>query len=212
MKEHVITKIREQGILPLFYHDNVGESIHMLRTIYQAGIRVFEFTNRGTEATTVFSALKTLRDSEMSDLYLGIGTIKSLHEAQTFIRLGADFIVSPIINAAVGDYVHTQQKLWIPGCMTPSEIYAAQTHQAGIIKLFPANILGPSYLSAIKDLFKGQAFMPTGGVDLEINNLKSWFHAGVCAVGMGSKLINPTQTDQLFEDTRRALALIQEAR
>lgn len=212
LKEKVLEKIIEQGMLPLFFHHDKEESIHILRTLYQAGIRVFEFTNRGPEALTVFESLLAVRDVEMPDLYLGIGTIKSVEDATQFIQIGADFIVAPLVNPAVGALVHEQDKLWIPGCMTPTEIYTAQQQKAALIKLFPANILGPAFMSAIRDLFKGQKFMPTGGVEIEMENLKTWFKSGVCAVGMGSKLIDPKNTDQLAENTKLALELVSKAR
>jgi 2-dehydro-3-deoxyphosphogluconate aldolase/(4S)-4-hydroxy-2-oxoglutarate aldolase len=90
----------------------------------------------------------------------------------------------------LGKLLHQADKLWIPGCMTPTEINVAHQFGAGIIKLFPANILGPAYLSSIKELFQGQLFVPTGGVEIEEENIDTWFKAGVCAVGMGSKMIS----------------------
>lgn len=212
LKEIVLDKIIEQGMLPLFFHHDKAESIAILRTLYQAGIRVFEFTNRGPEALAVFEHLVATRDLEMPDLYLGIGTIKSVNEAHQFLQIGADFIVSPLVNPLVGSLVHEQRKLWIPGCMTPTEIYTAQEQEAALIKLFPANILGPAFMSSIRDLFKGQKFIPTGGVEIEMDNLKAWFKSGVCAVGMGSKLIDPKDTSNLVENTQKALAFVAEAR
>src|SRR5690606_21485865 len=147
----------------------------------------------------VFKALLAARDKDMPGLYLGIGTIKTEEQARNFIDAGADFIVAPTINTKVGELAHQAGLLWIPGCMTPTEIALAQQAEAALIKLFPANILGPDFLSAIRPLFKDQLFMPTGGVDLEIGNLSSWFKAGVCAVGMGSKLIDPKNTNGLAE-------------
>ncbi|MGE8293608.1 MAG: bifunctional 4-hydroxy-2-oxoglutarate aldolase/2-dehydro-3-deoxy-phosphogluconate aldolase, partial [Sphingobacterium sp.] len=85
LKEKVLEKIIEQGMLPLFFHHDKEESIDILRTLYQAGIRVFEFTNRGPEALSVFESLLAMRDLEMPDLYLGIGTIKSVEDATQFL-------------------------------------------------------------------------------------------------------------------------------
>ena len=73
--------------------------------------------------------------------------------------------------------------------MTPTEIHLAQQHKVALIKIFPANVVGPGFISAVSDVFRGQLFMPTGGVDLNHENINGWFKAGVCAVGMGSKLI-----------------------
>ncbi|MCW8312580.1 MULTISPECIES: bifunctional 4-hydroxy-2-oxoglutarate aldolase/2-dehydro-3-deoxy-phosphogluconate aldolase [Sphingobacterium] len=212
LKEIVLQKIIEQGTLPLFFHHDRERSAAILRTLYQAGVRVFEFTNRGAEALEVFEHLIAVRDAEMQDLYLGIGTIKSVEDAQQFLQVGADFIVAPLVNPLVGSLVHEQHKLWIPGCMTPTEIYTAQQQGAALIKLFPANILGPAFMSSIRELFKDQKFMPTGGVEIEMENLKAWFRSGVCAVGMGSKLIDPKDTAQLFENTKKALDFVSKAR
>ncbi len=212
-KKDVLDSILMQGMLPLFFCENAEISLQTLRTLYQAGIRVLEYTNRGNEALENFKILKAAKQIEMADLFLGIGTIKTKQEAAAFIAAGADFIVSPIINPEVATLCHQQDMLWIPGCMTPTEIHLAQQNQAALIKIFPANILGPAFLSSIKELFPGQLFIPTGGVELDKNNIKEWFRAGVCAVGIGSKLIskkilNERLYEQLYMDTINTIELI----
>ncbi|WP_184550292.1 bifunctional 4-hydroxy-2-oxoglutarate aldolase/2-dehydro-3-deoxy-phosphogluconate aldolase [Mucilaginibacter sp. FT3.2] len=213
-KQTALDAILIQGTLPLFFYPNAEVSLEITRTLYKAGVRVFEYTNRGAAALANFKILKKAQLSEMPDLHLGIGTIKSAEEAEAFIAAGADFIVSPIINPAVGKIAAEHQLLWIPGCMTPTEIYTAQQHGAALIKIFPANILGPEFVSSIRDLFAGQLFIPTGGVDLNINSISTWFKAGVCAVGMGSKLISKNVLDnklydQLYNDTITLLEMVQ---
>ncbi|WP_158825749.1 bifunctional 4-hydroxy-2-oxoglutarate aldolase/2-dehydro-3-deoxy-phosphogluconate aldolase [Mucilaginibacter lacusdianchii] len=216
-KQEVLDSIISQGMLPLFFFEDGEVSVEITRTLYKAGVRVFEYTNRGKAALENFKLLKELQQAEMPDLHLGIGTIKSIHEADAFINAGADFLVSPIINPEVAKMAHDHHMLWIPGCMTPTEIYTAQCNDAALIKLFPANILGPAFLSSIKELFPGQLFMPTGGVELEAENIATWFKAGVCAVGMGSKLISKKVLegklyDQLYNDTLKAIALVKAGR
>jgi 2-dehydro-3-deoxyphosphogluconate aldolase/(4S)-4-hydroxy-2-oxoglutarate aldolase len=216
-KDIVLDAIVTQGTLPLFFYPDAEVSLEITRTLYKAGIRVFEYTNRGTAALANFKVLKHAQQTEMPDLHLGIGTIKSLDEATAFIDAGADFIVSPIVNPEVGELTAKHELLWIPGCMTPTEIYTAQQHGAALIKIFPANILGPEFVSSIRDLFAGQLFIPTGGVDLNINSISGWFRAGVCAVGMGSKLISKNVLenklyDQLYSDTVTLLEMVKAAR
>ena len=195
-KETTIQAIQQQGLLPLFYYEDAHVSLEIIRALYKGGVRVFEYTNRGAAALENFKIFKEALKTEMQDLFLGIGTIKTAEQAQAFLDAGADFIVCPIINPAVAKLTHDAGLLWIPGCMTPTEIDLAQQHKAGIIKLFPANILGPDFLSSIKELFQGQLFVPTGGVEIEENNISSWFKAGVCAVGMGSKLVSKQIIEQ----------------
>ena len=213
----ILNSIITQGMLPLFFHEDTEVSLEVTRALYRAGVRVLEYTNRGPEALENFKVLKKAQQDEMPELHLGIGTIKSEQEAKDFIAAGADFIVAPIINPAVAKIAHEHGLLWCPGCMTPTEIYLAQQHGAALIKLFPANILGHSFLSSIKELFPGQLFMPTGGVELNLDNISTWFKAGVCAVGLGSKLITKDVLtkglyDQLYTHTLEALKLVKAAK
>jgi 2-dehydro-3-deoxyphosphogluconate aldolase/(4S)-4-hydroxy-2-oxoglutarate aldolase len=216
-KQAVLDSILEQGMLPLFFYEDTEVSLEVLRTLYKAGVRVMEYTNRAKEAYDNFLVLKAAQESTMPDLYLGIGTVKTEEDATKYVNAGADFIVAPIINQDVAKIANEHGGLWIPGCMTPTEIHLAQQHHAALIKLFPANVLGPGYVTTVSDVFRGQLFMPTGGVDLTMENLNGWFKAGVCAVGMGSKLITKEilwnkQYDQLYTNTVNTLQLIQQAR
>ena len=126
-KQDLITAFTDQGVLPLFYHHSAEISAEVIRIIYKAGIRVIEYTNRGDSALDNFSALKRIQEVEMPDLYLGIGTIKSVQDAEGYISAGADFLVAPIVNADVADLSKQNDLLWIPGCMTPTEIFNAQS-------------------------------------------------------------------------------------
>jgi 2-dehydro-3-deoxyphosphogluconate aldolase/(4S)-4-hydroxy-2-oxoglutarate aldolase len=195
-KEVLLQLIPEQGILPLYYYKDTEVSLQVLKSLYRAGIRTVEYTNRGEAALQNFKKMRELCDAELKGMYLGIGTIKNGPMAQTFIDAGADFIICPGLIEEVATVCDKNQMLWVPGCMTPTEIIRAETLGAKMIKLFPGNILGPDFMSAIKALFPDLLFMPTGGVDLDEDNIAKWLKAGVCAVGMGSKLISK----QLLEE------------
>ncbi|HEX2682639.1 MAG TPA: bifunctional 4-hydroxy-2-oxoglutarate aldolase/2-dehydro-3-deoxy-phosphogluconate aldolase [Ferruginibacter sp.] len=213
----IIAKIVEQGLLPLFYHQEIAVCIDLLRSLYTAGVRSVEFTNRGEAALANFKAMKQVCEIEMPEMYLGVGTIKNASMAQGFIDAGANFIISPGLVNEVAMLAKEKSLPWIPGCMTPTEIIAAETMGAKLVKLFPGNLLGPAFMSAIKDLFPGMLFMPTGGVDTSNENIESWFNAGVSAVGMGSKLISQyimenRKYDLLISETKKLLQLIQRTR
>jgi 2-dehydro-3-deoxyphosphogluconate aldolase/(4S)-4-hydroxy-2-oxoglutarate aldolase len=201
--ERVIQQIIQSGLLPLYYHESKDLSINILKSLYQSGIRIVEYTNRGKNALVNFKSLKTIVEQEMPDLLLGIGTIKTVEAAKEFIDSGADFIVSPIVSAEVAKIVLEHNIAWIPGCLTPTEIHQAQVYGARLVKIFPGNLVGPSYVQSIKEIFPDLLFMPTGGVEPEEQNLKSWFTAGVAAVGMGSKLL---KTSEIEENNFEALS------
>ena len=179
-----------QGILPLYFNPSEEISIKVLRAIYKAGIKAVEYTNRGEAALNNFTKMVAVRDAEMPGLLLGIGTIKNKQQAEDYVAAGADFLVSPGFVQEVADYSIANDIFYGPGCMTPTEIIAAENSGLKFIKLFPGNMLGPEYMSTIKDVFPKLKFMPTGGVDTTKENIETWFKSGVCAVGMGSKLIS----------------------
>lgn len=206
--------IVSQGILPLYFNPDETVSIEILRAIYKAGIKAVEYTNRGEAALKNFTAMVAVRNAEMPSLLLGVGTIKNMQQAHEYMAAGADFLVSPGFVEEVAKYAIDNDIFYAPGCMTPSEIIAAENAGVKFIKLFPGNILGTEFLSSIKEIFPKLLFMPTGGVDTSIESIESWFKAGVSAVGMGSKLISKKLMESkdyttIETSTREVLALIQ---
>lgn len=185
-----------QGMLPLYFNADESVSVEVLKAIYRAGVKAVEYTNRGEAAFKNFKKLIEIRNAEMPGLLLGIGTVKDLKTAQDYIGAGADFLVSPGFVKEVAEFANSRDVFYAPGCMTPTEIIAAENAGIRFIKLFPGNMLGPEYLSTIKEIFPKLLFMPTGGVDTTQENIAAWFKAGVCAVGMGSKLISKKLMEQ----------------
>jgi len=216
-KAAILKLIPEQGILPLYFNKDTEVSVNILHALYEAGIRTVEYTNRGEAALKNFARLREVCDKELGGMYLGIGTIKDAASAQAFIDAGADYIISPGLVEDVIPVAEKHGMLWVPGCMTPTEIIKAEKLGAKVVKLFPGNLLGPSFLSGIKELFPNLLFMPTGGVELNKENIGGWFKAGVCAVGMGSKLISKEVMEgkkyaELTAATKEAMAIVKASR
>jgi 2-dehydro-3-deoxyphosphogluconate aldolase/(4S)-4-hydroxy-2-oxoglutarate aldolase len=212
-QKDIIGQIVQQKMLPLYFHSDKEVSINILKALYAAGIKAVEYTNRGVEAVENFRALRTVVNESMPGMKLGIGTVKTTADAENFIKAGADFIISPVVYPPVARVVEEAGLLWIPGCLTPTEIFTAEMNGAKMVKIFPGSVVGPSYISAIKELFPGLLFMPTGGVDTTAENIKEWFNSGVCAVGMGSKLISKSilqnkEYDKLTLLTKQVIEVI----
>jgi 2-dehydro-3-deoxyphosphogluconate aldolase/(4S)-4-hydroxy-2-oxoglutarate aldolase len=210
VSEAIIT----QGILPLYFNQDEEVSVEILKSIYSAGIKAVEYTNRGEAALSNFKKLIEVRDNEMPGLLIGIGTVKNLEQSLDFLNIGADFLVSPGFVKEIADYAVKNDIFYAPGCMTPTDIIAAENVGVRFIKLFPGNILGVEFMSTIKDVFPKLKFMPTGGVDTTKESIESWFNAGVSAVGMGSKLISKKAMElkdyhAIKNDTKTVLELIQ---
>lgn len=205
--------IVQQGILPLYFNTDEKVTIEILRAIYRGGIKAVEYTSRGDTAFTNFIKMVEVRNAEMPDMLLGIGTIKNLNQAEEYYKAGADFFISPGFVPEVAAFLKSKEVLYSPGCMTPTEIIAAENAGVKFIKLFPGNVLGPDFLKAIKDIFPKLDFMPTGGVDTTKESIQEWFNAGVSAVGMGSKLISKNLMESkdyatIESETKRVLEII----
>jgi 2-dehydro-3-deoxyphosphogluconate aldolase/(4S)-4-hydroxy-2-oxoglutarate aldolase len=209
--------LERQGVLPLYYHDDPQISGELAKALYAAGIRALEYTNRGQEALSNFGFLRSLCDRELPGMVLGAGTIKDGTSAMAFLDAGADFIVSPGLAEDVYDVTYSHKSLWIPGCMTVTEIMRAEQYGLSLIKLFPASLLGPGFVQAVREIFPTLQWLPTGGVSPEAQSLDGWFRAGALAVGLGSKLLQKDLVGrrdypQITAATRELIGLINRLR
>ena len=151
---------------------------------------MIEYLNRGDAAEKNFPEIvKHVRD-RCPDLKIGVGSVLNHEQAENFIKLGADFVVSPLLNKKIAEHCKHHGICWIPGCATPTEIAKADELGASIIKVFPGNVLGPGFIKSVLGPMPGLKLMPTGGVEPAQENLRSWFEAGASCVGIGSQLIN----------------------
>jgi 2-dehydro-3-deoxyphosphogluconate aldolase/(4S)-4-hydroxy-2-oxoglutarate aldolase len=206
-KDKIVKAIIQQGVIPLYYHPDEIVSIDILQALYESGIRIVEYTNRGKQALKNFRSLKKETYRQFPDLILGLGTLTDTRTAGKGIQNGADFLVSPGYIKELSKFSDNENLLWIPGCMTPAELIPAQNDGITLIKIFPANTVGPGFVKSVKEVFPDLLFMPTGGVDS--GNMESWFNAGASAVGMGSGLISKAIVEnkdwQLLKTKTRSL-------
>ena len=185
----VALKMHETGLVPVFYNANIEICKEVVKACYDAGVRLFEFTNRGDFATLTFAELNKWAQKKCPDMIMGVGSVVDSATAAMYIALGANFIVSPLIDEATARVCNKRKIAWCPGCATVSEIGYAHELGAEVVKIFPGTeVGGPGFVKAIKGPMPWTSIMPTGGVAPTEENLKTWFEAGVCCVGMGSRL------------------------
>ena len=190
--------MKETGIVPVFYDPDVEVCKKVVEACYNGGARVFEFTNRGDNAHTVFDALNRYVVENLPGMMMGIGSVIDTGTTSLYIQLGANFIVSPIVNADMARTCNRRKIAWMPGCGSVTEISYAEELGAEVVKIFPGSqVGGPSFVKAVKGPFPWSSIMPTGGVEPTEDNLKEWFGAGVHCVGIGSKLFKRTSDGSL---------------
>ncbi len=182
------------GMVPVFNHTDAGVGCRVVHSCYNAGLRVFEWTNRGAGAAEAFVRVKEYAEEHCPGMVMGVGSIFDGKSCRQFSRMGAGFIVSPVMEPEMAEVCGELSLPWIPGCGSATEIHNAFRLGAGIIKIFPGDAVGgPSFVKAILGPMPWLKLMPTGGVSPDEANLRAWFDAGVCCVGMGSKLFDERQ-------------------
>jgi 2-dehydro-3-deoxyphosphogluconate aldolase/(4S)-4-hydroxy-2-oxoglutarate aldolase len=186
----VIGSILEAGIVPIFYHKDPEVCRNVIKACFDGGIKIFEFTNRGEYAHELFSELNKWTEKQIPEIAMGAGSVVDQATAALYIQLGANFIVSPVMNPEMAKICNRRKVLWIPGCGSLTEIGQAEELGAEIVKIFPALATGgPDFIRAIKGPCPWTSIMPTGGVEPTLENLREWFEAGAACVGIGSNLI-----------------------
>jgi 2-dehydro-3-deoxyphosphogluconate aldolase / (4S)-4-hydroxy-2-oxoglutarate aldolase len=187
----VALKMKETGIIPVFYHADSEICMQVVKACYDGGLRLFEFTNRGDFAHEVFEKVQKYILKEIPDMIMGAGSIIDAGTASLYIQMGANFIVSPLLNEDIAKVCNRRKILWSPGCGTLSEISKAEELGAEVVKIFPAPAVGGAeFIKAVKGPMPWTNIMPTGGVEPTEENLRQWFEAGAYCVGMGSQMIS----------------------
>jgi len=189
-KTEVLMEMKNTGIVPVFYHPDIEVTKKVVNACYEGGIRTFEFTNRGEYAHEVFGELNKYVRDNMPAMIMGVGSVIDAPTAVIYMQLGANFIVSPLLNEDMASVCNRRLVPWMPGCGSLSEVSRANEMGADVTKIFPGSqVGGPEFVKAVKGPCPRTNLMPTGGVSPTEENLKAWFDAGVYCVGIGSKLI-----------------------
>ena len=211
----VVKQMQDSGMVPLFYHHDIEVAKSVLKSCYDGGARLMEFTNRGDFAIEIFNQLIKYSIAELPGMILGVGSVTDAAAASLYMLSGANFIVTPVFREDIAVVCNRRKVLWSPGCGSLTEIAQAEEMGCEVVKLFPGSTYGPGFVKAIKGPQPWTSIMPTGGVSTDKDNLKGWFDAGVTCVGMGSQLISKDilankDYSTLSANVKAALDLIQQ--
>lgn len=187
-KIQVLAKIKETGMVPVFYHSDVEVAKQVILACYKGGVRAFEFTNRGDFAHEVFAECVKFAAKECPELALGVGSVVDAPTASLYIQLGACFVVGPLLNADIAKVCNRRLVAYCPGCGSVSELGYAQELGCDLTKVFPGDVYGPAFVKGVMAPCPWSKIMVTGGVSPDKENLTAWIKAGAFCVGMGSKL------------------------
>lgn len=189
-RRETLTALETIGVMPMFYESDIETAKNIVHACVNGGARSIEFLNRGDFAHETFALLEHWARKELPQAILGAGSIIDPYTAALYIQSGANFIVAPTADTAISALCNLRGIPYLPGCASATEIAAALSMGAEMVKLFPgAETGGASFIAAVKAPMPWINIMPSGGVTPDKTSLAQWFGAGAACVGMGSNLI-----------------------
>jgi 2-dehydro-3-deoxyphosphogluconate aldolase/(4S)-4-hydroxy-2-oxoglutarate aldolase len=200
-REQQLTRVLDCGLVAVVRANDPTNLLHVIQAIAEGGVNVAEVTFTVPDALDVIRSVKR----EVGDrVLLGAGTVLDAETARAALLAGAEFIVSPTLNLDVIRLCRRYDKLVFPGAFTPTEILTAWEAGADVVKVFPADVLGPAFFKAMRGPLPHVRLMPTGGVDL--NTASEYLRAGACCLGVGGQLVDPKAVARQDYDFLRGLA------
>jgi 2-dehydro-3-deoxyphosphogluconate aldolase / (4S)-4-hydroxy-2-oxoglutarate aldolase len=209
-KLKVIHRIVESGLVAVVRAERSEQAARIAEACADGGAAAVEIT------FTVPGAAKVIEDlaRQYSDrILIGAGTVMDAETARVAILSGAQFVVGPCLNADAGRLCNRYGIPYMPGAGTVGEIIEAMEHGADIVKVFPGETLGPTFVKAVRGPLPHASLMPTGGVSLD--NVADWIRAGCVAVGVGGSLTAGAKSGDfrsITEMAKRFIELIGQAR
>jgi 2-dehydro-3-deoxyphosphogluconate aldolase/(4S)-4-hydroxy-2-oxoglutarate aldolase len=188
-KSIVLERIRACGWVAIVRCDTTEEALRIAEGCARGGAAAVEITFSVPDAPQVIQAL-TDRFAT-TELLVGAGTVLTADMARTALQAGAQYIIAPHFDAATVQFCVGERVAVMPGAMTPTEIVTAHRAGADVIKIFPGESLGPTFVRAVRAPLPHIALMPTGGVS--IDNIGTWLEAGVFALGIGTYVSAPAK-------------------
>ena len=211
-KEQQLQKVLDGGIVAVVRSPDSQQLVEVARALADGGVSVIEITMSVPDALDV---LRQVRKAMGDRILLGAGTVLDSETARAVLLAGAEYIVAPTLNLDVIKLCQRYDKLVMPGAFTPTEILTAWEAGADIVKVFPADCVGPAFFKAMKGPLPQIRLMPTGGVDL--NTAADFLKAGACCLGVGSQLVEPKAVaegnfNRIRELAKQYVAIVQQAR
>ncbi len=189
-RESIARQIEEVGIVAVIRLKDPGKVRAVVDALAEGGARVLEVTMTVPGAVDL---IRQIAPTLPEGFLLGAGTVTDARTAGAVIDAGATFVVGPVYCPDVIAACHERGVPAVPGCFSPTEIFAAHENGADIVKVFPATMLGPQFIKDVRAPLPQLKLMPTGGVTIE--NAGEWIRAGAVAVGVGSALVDARAID-----------------
>jgi 2-dehydro-3-deoxyphosphogluconate aldolase/(4S)-4-hydroxy-2-oxoglutarate aldolase len=184
--ETTLKRILDGGIVAVVRSESSEQLVGVVQALAEGGVTAAEITFTVPDAIEV---IREVRKAMGDSIVLGAGSVLDAETARAALLAGAEYIVGPSTNLDVIRLCRRYGKVVMPGALTPTEVVHAWEAGADIVKIFPSDLGGPSYIKALKAPLPQIRMMPTGGVDL--TTAEAFLKAGAACLGVGSSLVEP---------------------
>ena len=202
----MLKTLKKQGIVAVIRANSHEEALGYIEACLAGGIKALELTYT---IPNVVDLIKYVSEN-YSEALVGVGSVLNKKMAEDAIDAGASYVVSPGFSDEVNDVCKELNILYLPGCMTVTEIMNALSKGNPMVKLFPGEVFGAKYVKAVKAPIPQVEIMPTGGVS--IDNIDEWFKMGVSCVGVGSSLLGSKDLKQIEKLAKEFISKIENTR
>src|ERR671937_34679 len=211
-KASQLQQILDCGIVAVVRSLDSQQLVEVARALADGGVTVVEITMTVPGALDV---VRQVRQALGERVLLGAGTVLDPETARAALLAGAEYVVAPTLNLDVIRLCRRYDKLVMPGAFTPTEILTAWEAGADLVKVFPADVVGPAFFKALRGPLPQVRLMPTGGVDL--TTAAAFLKAGACCLGVGGQLVEPKAVaernfDRLRDLARQYIAIVRKTR
>lgn len=196
IKIKVLKALESCGVVAVVRGNTKEVGVSISEACIKGNVKAIEVTYTNKFANDIIKELSDRYEKD-DEVVIGAGTVLDPETARLAILSGAKYIVSPSFNEDTAILCNRYKVPYIPGVMTINEIVKAHEIGVDVVKVFPGNAFGPSYIGAIKGPLPYANIMVTGGVNLE--NIDVWKKAGVDLVGIGGEL-NKLGEDGKFDE------------
>jgi 2-dehydro-3-deoxyphosphogluconate aldolase/(4S)-4-hydroxy-2-oxoglutarate aldolase len=207
-KHKVVSRIIESGLVAVVRAESTEQAARIAAACAEGGAAAVEITFTVPGAANVISDLA--KQFGNNEILIGAGTVLDSETARIAILSGAQFVVSPAVDSEAARLCNRYQIAYMPGAATTREVIEGMECGADIVKVFPGETLGPSFVKAVRGPLPQALLMPTGGVD--VHNVSDWIKAGCVAVGVGGYLTAGAKTGDFKSITSLARQFIEKVR
>lgn len=188
---NIVEEIKKRKIVAIVRGVKADDIIYLSDALTEGGISLIEITfdQRSDEGIReTMKSLSRIHSERRDKVILGAGTVLTSKQVELAHESGAEYIITPNVNHSVIQKAKELGMSVMAGALTPTEIEDAYRAGADIVKVFPAGNLGASYIRAVRGPMPHIPVSAVGGIDEK--NIKAFFEAGVCSVGVGGNLVD----------------------